>query len=213
MSTDAKAIRDLAFGVNRDGAVNVARAAKEMGSRLIFLSSDYVFDGTKKTPYEAHDVRNPQSVYGRSKAEAEIRLLELMPDCCIVRTSWLFGTGGKCFPDTILKLAGEPSRARCGQRSARMPDLQRGSGAGASFSFVTRTRAESCTPQTAGDCTWYEFAGEIVRGAGLANRAPRQQPADEASGASSGLFCVVPGKSAQLSGSKCLPGEMPCSAI
>ena len=46
---------DLAFGVNRDGAVNVARAAKEMGARLVFLSSDYVFDGTKKTPYEAHD--------------------------------------------------------------------------------------------------------------------------------------------------------------
>jgi len=96
---------DLAFAVNRDGAVNVATAAKEVGARLIFLSSDYVFDGKKSTPYETGDARNPQSVYGRSKAEAEIRLLELLPDCCIVRTSWLFGLGGKCFPDTILKLA------------------------------------------------------------------------------------------------------------
>ena len=96
---------ELAFAVNRDGAVNVATAAKEVGARLVFLSSDYVFDGKKTTPYETSDVRNPQSVYGRTKAEAEIKLLELIPDCCIARTSWLFGTGGKCFPDTILKLA------------------------------------------------------------------------------------------------------------
>ncbi|MGA7907253.1 MAG: NAD(P)-dependent oxidoreductase, partial [Candidatus Sulfotelmatobacter sp.] len=96
---------DLAFAVNRDGAVHVAEAAKEAGARLIFLSSDYVFDGTKKTPYESDDARNPQSVYGRSKAEAEAMLIQWMPDCCIARTSWLFGPGGKCFPDTILKLA------------------------------------------------------------------------------------------------------------
>src|ERR1700729_2347078 len=97
--------QDLAFSVNRDGAVNVANAAKEVGARLLFLSSDYVFDGQKTSPYEANDARNPQSVYGRSKAEAEVRLLQVLPECCIVRTSWLFGTGGKCFPDTILKLA------------------------------------------------------------------------------------------------------------
>src|SRR5258708_7138075 len=96
---------EVAFGVNRDGAVNVAMAAKMVGSRLLFLSSDYVFDGKKTSPYEIGDARNPQSVYGRSKAEAELKLLELLPNCCIVRTSWLFGTGGKCFPDTILKLA------------------------------------------------------------------------------------------------------------
>ncbi|MGB8987158.1 MAG: NAD(P)-dependent oxidoreductase, partial [Candidatus Sulfotelmatobacter sp.] len=96
---------ELAFAVNRDGAVNVARAARDVGARLMFLSSDYVFDGKKTTPYEISDPRNPQSVYGRTKAEAEITLLELIPDCCIVRTSWLFGVGGKCFPDTILKLA------------------------------------------------------------------------------------------------------------
>src|SRR6202007_2992178 len=96
---------ELAFAVNRDGAVNVAKAAREIGARLLFLSSDYVFDGKKTAAYEINDARNPQSVYGRTKAEAEIRLLELLPDCCIVRTSWLFGPGGKCFPDTILKLA------------------------------------------------------------------------------------------------------------
>src|SRR6202163_4297061 len=102
---DCESHPELAFAVNRDGAVNVAQAAKHSGAKLLFLSSDYVFDGKKTMPYEAEDARNPQSVYGRSKAEAEVRLLEVLPECCIARTSWLFGTGGKCFPDTILKLA------------------------------------------------------------------------------------------------------------
>src|SRR5258708_15606051 len=102
---DCESHPDLAFAVNCDGAVNVAQAAKRCGAKLLFLSSDYVFDGKKTSLYETGDVRNPQSAYGRSKAEAEIQLLELLPECCIVRTSWLFGTGGKNFPDKILELA------------------------------------------------------------------------------------------------------------
>ncbi len=97
--------RDLAFAVNCDGAVNVAKAARETGSRLMFLSTDYVFDGSKRSPYETTDARKPTTVYGESKACAEERLLEILPEVCIVRTSWLFGHGGKCFPATILKLA------------------------------------------------------------------------------------------------------------
>src|SRR5208337_3749543 len=97
--------RDLAFAVNCDGAVNVAEAAREAGSRLLFVSTDYVFDGSKRSPYQTSDARNPASVYGESKARAEERLLEIVPEMCIARTSWLFGHGGKCFPGTILKLA------------------------------------------------------------------------------------------------------------
>ena len=73
------------------------RRRKQIGAKLLFLSSDYVFDGTKTSPYETADARNPQSVYGRSKAEAEVRLLEMLPECCIVRTSWLFGPGENVF--------------------------------------------------------------------------------------------------------------------
>src|SRR5215472_689047 len=97
--------RELAFSVNRDGAVNVAHAARDARARLLFLSSDYVFEGNKTSPYEIDDSRNPQSVYGRTKAEAEIALVGILPQCSIVRTSWVFGVGGKCFPETILKLA------------------------------------------------------------------------------------------------------------
>ncbi len=63
--------RDLAFAVNYQGAVNVARAARSVGARLMFLSSDYVFDGTKNSPYEITDPRHPISVYGETKARAE----------------------------------------------------------------------------------------------------------------------------------------------
>ena len=73
--------------------------------RLLFLSTDYVFDGRKTTPYEIDDPLSPQNVYGQSKAEAELGIREILPESCILRTSWVFGAGGKCFPETILKLA------------------------------------------------------------------------------------------------------------
>jgi dTDP-4-dehydrorhamnose reductase len=158
---------ELAFAVNRDGAVNVASAAKEVGARLVFLSSDYVFDGMKTTPYETGDARNPQSVYGRTKAEAEIKLLELMPNCCIARTSWLFGTGRKCFPDTILKLAASRPALDVVNDQRGCPtyaaDLAR------AIKQLCRKNATGIVHVTnAGDCTWFEFAQEIVRNAGLA---------------------------------------------
>jgi dTDP-4-dehydrorhamnose reductase len=158
--------RDLAFAVNCEGAVNVARAAREVGSRLMFLSSDYVFDGGKRSPYEITDARNPASVYGESKAKAEERLNEIVPDVCIARTSWLFGHGGKCFPATIRKLA------------ATRPEIsvvndQRGS---PTFTpDLARTLVQLCRASTTGivhvtnaeECTWYDFATEIVLASGL----------------------------------------------
>src|SRR5271166_1194724 len=157
--------QDLAFAVNRDGAVNVVQAAKHAGARMLFLSSDYVFAGKKKTPYEAGDQRNPQSVYGRSKSEAEVRLLETLPECCIARTSWLFGAGGKCFPDTILKLAASRPALDVVNDQRGCPtysvDLSR------AIIGLCRNQASGIVHVTnAGDCTWFEFACEIVKSAG-----------------------------------------------
>lgn len=152
-----------AFAVNRDGAASVARAAIQMGSRLIFISSDYVFDGEKRTPYEADDPCSPINVYGRSKAEAEIRLREIAPDCCIVRTSWLFGAGGKCFPDTMLKLAKA-------QPELRVVDDQRGCPtytpdlAGAIASLVRKKASGIVHVTNSGSCSWFEFAHAILAG-------------------------------------------------
>jgi dTDP-4-dehydrorhamnose reductase len=158
---------EIAFSVNRDGAVNVAKAAQQAGARLLFLSSDYVFDGKKTTPYEADDIRNPQSVYGRTKAEAEVQLLTLLPACCIVRTSWLFGVGGKCFPDTILKLAAS-------RPQLDVVDDQRGSPtyvvdlARAIISLCRINASGILHVTNSGDCSWFEFAEKIVQGSGLA---------------------------------------------
>jgi dTDP-4-dehydrorhamnose reductase len=158
--------QDLAFGVNRDGAVNVAAAAKGARAKLVLLSSDYVFDGTKTSPYEIGDARNPQSIYGRSKAEAEVRLLDVLPECCIVRTSWLFGTGGKCFPDTILKLAVSRPALDVVNDQRGCPtysvDLAR------AIIALCRKNASGIVHVTnAGDCSWFDFAREIVTASGL----------------------------------------------
>ena len=158
--------RDLAFDVNCRGAVNVARAAQECGARLLFISTDYVFDGTKTTPYATGDPRSPRTVYGQSKAEAEVQIGEILPQCCVARTSWLFGPGGKCFPNTILKLA------------ATRPQLevvgdQRGS---PTYSVdLARALVQLCRQGASGivhvtsrgECSWYEFAREIIAQAGL----------------------------------------------
>jgi dTDP-4-dehydrorhamnose reductase len=158
--------RELAFAVNRDGAVNVAAATEEVGARLLFLSSDYVFDGRKTTPYEADDPRNPQSAYGQTKAEAEIRLLDLLPHCCVARTSWLFGVGGKCFPDTILRLAASRPTLDVVDDQRGCPtyvvDLAR------TIIQLCRKNAEGIVHvNNAGECTWFEFAQQIVKESGL----------------------------------------------
>jgi dTDP-4-dehydrorhamnose reductase len=169
--------RDLAFDVNCRGGVNVAQAAKQHGARLLFLSTDYVFDGTKTTPYATDDPRSPRSVYGQSKAEAEVQLGQILPQCCIVRTSWLFGTDGKCFPNTILKLA------------ATRPQLevvgdQRGS---PTYSVdLARALIQLCHQEASGvvhvtncgECSWYDFAREIIARAGLST-VVRQTTSDK----------------------------------
>ena len=164
---DCESHPDLAFAVNRDGPVNVAHAAKQIGASLLFLSSDYVFDGKNTSPYETGHERNPQSVYGRSKAEAELRLLEVLPDCCIARTSWLFGIGGKSFPDTILKLAATRPALDVVNDQRGCPtysvDLAR------AIMALCRNHARGIVHATnSGDCSWFEFARAIVTGAGLA---------------------------------------------
>jgi len=158
--------RELAFAVNRDGAAHVARAAKEHGSRLLCLSTDYVFDGNKTIPYEVDDPRAPQSIYGRSKAEAEVQVEQILPGSCIVRTSWLFGTGGKCFPDTILKLASTRAQIDVVNDQLGSPtyaiDLAR------AIIQLCRKGAKGVVHVTnRGECTWFDFAQAIVSAAGL----------------------------------------------
>jgi dTDP-4-dehydrorhamnose reductase len=190
-----------AFAVNRDGAANVAKAATQTGARLIFLSSDYVFDGEKRTPYEVEDARNPINLYGRSKAEAECQLLELDPTFCIVRTSWLFGAGGKCFPDTMLNLAKT-------QPELRVVNDQRGGPtytsdlAGAIASLV-RERASGIVHATNhGNCSWFEFASAILAARSAQTRVVPVSSAEFPRAAQRPAYSVLSGRSLEKFGIK-----------
>lgn len=157
--------RDLAFAVNRDGAINVAKAAKAQGSRLLFVSTDYVFDGKGTAPYETNHPRAPLGVYGQSKAQAEEALLKTLPEVCIARTSWLFGVNGKCFPDTILKLAATRKEIDVVADQRGCPtysvDLAR------AIVQLCHANAQGIVHVTnRGDCSWFEFAQEILKQAG-----------------------------------------------
>ena len=93
--------RDAAFAINERGAGNVAAAAAAIGARVIQISTDYVFDGRKGSPYVESDEPAAIGVYGQSKLAGEIAVARANPRHLILRTSWLFGLGGKNFVETI----------------------------------------------------------------------------------------------------------------
>ena len=103
----AETAEAAATAVNGDGAGNVARAAAETGARIVHVSTDYVFDGTKREPWLESDAVNPIGAYGRSKLAGEEQVAAATEEHAIVRTAWLFGAGGRNFVDTMLALGEE----------------------------------------------------------------------------------------------------------
>ncbi len=98
--------RELAMQVNGEGVGHLAMAAREIDALLVHVSTDYVFDGSKGTPYEEDDLTGPVSVYGDSKLAGELNA-PFAGEYLIVRTQWLYGLHGKNFVETMLRLAGE----------------------------------------------------------------------------------------------------------
>jgi dTDP-4-dehydrorhamnose reductase len=152
---------DIAMAVNADGTARVARAADKVGARLIYISTDYVFDGTKGRPYEEGDATNPLSAYGRSKREGEQRALAACANTLVVRTAWLYSMHGANFVKTIMRLA-------CSEPALRVVADQHGSPTLASdlaavLSQVVPRQLTGIVHATGrGECTWQEFACEIV---------------------------------------------------
>ncbi|MBT8370593.1 MAG: dTDP-4-dehydrorhamnose reductase [Desulfobacterales bacterium] len=109
---NAEIDRSLAFSVNKTGCANLASVCAENGLPLIQISTDYVFDGTKNTPYKETDPISPLGVYGRSKADGEAQIRMLLKEHIILRTSWLYGVYGQNFVKTMLKLAGTQKKIR-----------------------------------------------------------------------------------------------------
>jgi dTDP-4-dehydrorhamnose reductase len=159
---------DRAFAVNADGARLVAQAAAKVGARLIAISTDYVYDGAKTTPYCEDDPVAPLGVYGASKLAGEREALAGVPDAVILRTAWLYGDG-KNFVRTILRLAAERDELRIVSDQIGSPtwaeDLAR------AVRTLLGVRASGVHHAVnAGSCSWHEFAVTILRLAGLERR-------------------------------------------
>jgi dTDP-4-dehydrorhamnose reductase len=107
---DAEVEVDAAVNVNALGVENLASACKSAGSKLIHISTDYVFEGTGSVPYKESDATKPLTVYGKSKLEGETRIIASGVDSYILRTAWLYGVGGKNFVSTMVELASRQGR-------------------------------------------------------------------------------------------------------
>lgn len=163
----AESDRDTAYKVNRDGPAFLAKACSALGIPLIHLSTDYVFDGTKGTPYMETDPIAPLGVYGTSKAEGEMEVRKNCGQHVIVRTSWLYGVHGRNFVKTMAGLAAERDAIRVVHDQYGCPTFA-GDLADALITVIEGFRAgrgdvwgtyHYCGK---GVTTWYGFACEII---------------------------------------------------
>jgi dTDP-4-dehydrorhamnose reductase len=168
---DAEDHPDEAFRVNAIGALNVARACAEIGALCVYVSTDYVFDGTKETPYVESDLPNPINVYGASKFAGEVLVRQATPRWLIVRVAGLFGkTGargkGGNFIETILAKAkkGEPLKV---VNDIRLSPTYTRDAARALVNLLQSGQNRIVHLANNGLCTWYEFAREAVDLAGV----------------------------------------------
>lgn len=157
---------DEARAVNGTGAGHVAAAAQAVAAPVVHLSTDYVFDGRKAAPYVESDRPNPRSAYGRSKLEGERTVAAANPRHAIVRSSWLFGTGGRNFVETILARGRERGEVSVVTDQVGCPTFT-GHLAQALVALTERGATGVVHVAGAGHCSWHDFAVEIFREAGV----------------------------------------------
>lgn len=156
-----------AAAINVTGAENVARASVAAGAWLVHVSTDYVFPGSRAEAYVESDRVGPASVYGRTKLEGERAVgVAAAGRHTIVRTAWLFGVAGSCFPQTIVRLAGERDRLSVVHDQVGCPTWT-GHLAPALVTLSAGEVAGVVHVAAAGSCSWWEFAREIVAGTGV----------------------------------------------
>jgi dTDP-4-dehydrorhamnose reductase len=155
-----------AFAVNAEGMKHVALGAMKIGAKVVYLSTDYIFDGNKNKPYLEQDPPRPLNVYGRSKWRGEQYVQELVKDALIVRTQWLFGKYGKNFVASILRQAQEKKVLSVVNDQVGSPtyalDLSR------TLSLLIQREARGIFHVANSDwCTWYDFARTILELSGI----------------------------------------------
>ena len=157
-----------AFAVNGKGTENVAVVAEKYGAKVLYISTDYVFDGKGTRPYEPADPIAPINVYGESKARGEQAIQAGLRDWCIVRTSWLFGASGSSFPEKILRAAETRPELTVVSDQVGSPTYTRDLAA-AIRGLVHADARGFVNVTNSGTCSWFEFAHEILRQAGKNN--------------------------------------------
>lgn len=165
---DAETHESLAFAINAVGAGNVAEVCARRNLRLVHISTDYVFDGTSTVPYDENHPLNPQSAYGRSKAQGEREVLGRNPSrSLIVRTAWLYGEHGPNFVTTMLKLAAERDTVSVVTDQIGQPTWSKDL-ATMVLSLVDSPLQSGIFHGTnAGHTSWFDFAKVIFETAGL----------------------------------------------
>jgi dTDP-4-dehydrorhamnose reductase len=169
----AEADPTAAQAINVEGARNVAEAA----ARAIYISSDYVFDGTKPAPYVESDPVNPISRYGRTKLEGERATLTASPHSLVVRTAWLFGSAGENFVTTMLALGEERGEVRVVDDQVGCPTFT-GHLAEALVALAEGHEHGFLHVAGAGACSWFEFARAIFERAGRRDPVPPRSSRD-----------------------------------
>jgi dTDP-4-dehydrorhamnose reductase len=157
-----------AFAVNGKGTENVAVVAEKYGAKVLYTSTDYVFDGKGTGPYEPTDPIAPINVYGESKARGEQAIQASVREWCIVRTSWLFGASGSSFPEKILRAAETRPELTVVADQVGSPTYTRDL-AVAIGGLVHADARGFVSVTNSGTCSWFEFAKEILRQAGKNN--------------------------------------------
>jgi dTDP-4-dehydrorhamnose reductase len=159
----AETLAEAAFAVNGAGPGHLAEAAVVVGASIVHISTDYVFDGSKGSPYTEDDVPNPLSVYARSKYEGEQRVLESGASACVLRTAWLYGRHGKNFVKAILAAAARGGPLRVVVDQVGSPTATADLAQAIALLLPTPARGLFHVAN-AGACSRFEFAQAIVHG-------------------------------------------------
>jgi dTDP-4-dehydrorhamnose reductase len=170
--TDVDGAEDAEYAatqVNDTGAALVAGAAAAIGAKVLYVSTDYVFDGSKHRPYVESDLPAPLSAYGRTKQAGETSVAVANPRHFVVRSSWLFGTRGKNFVETMLRLGAEQPEVLVVSDQVGCPTYTRHLAEGIAL-LVEGDDFGIHHLAGAGSCSWFEFAQEIFDQAGTEAR-------------------------------------------
>lgn len=149
--------------VNVDGTKNIAEASEKIGATMVYISTDYVFDGKNEDMYTEDSIPNPQNEYGRAKLAGEKAVSEIMSKYYIIRTSWVFGEYGKNFVYTMLRLAETHDHLTVVNDQMGRPTWTRTLAEFMNYAVENNVPYGLYQLSNEGSCTWYEFAKEILK--------------------------------------------------